>query len=77
LKVARALAQFGNGDALGYAHDCIAHLLHRAANGTPRFVRAGTLLIELLTDATNRGQRALDVTHNRSERDLFRRLARR
>ena len=74
LKFVPAFTEFGNGNALSDAHDGLAHLFHHAADDAARLVGAGALFIELLADATDRGQRALDVAHDRGECDFLRPL---
>ena len=75
LQLFRAFAEIGDGHLLGDTYDGVADFLHHTANRAAGFVGTGAFLVKVFTHATDRRERAFDVTDDFSKRDLVRRAS--
>lgn len=64
VEAASALGKFGEGDTFHDPNDSIARLFHHRTDGAAGFIRAGTFFVEVVADATDRGERAFDVAND-------------
>src|SRR5262249_9764653 len=71
LKAAPAFDEVGEGEALDNFDDSFADFFHDTADGAAGFVRARAFFVEPFADATDRRQRAFDVTDDDGEGDFL------
>ena len=71
LKLANAIAELSECDAIEDFDDGIAHFLHDTANAAELFIRAGAAFVKFFADATDGCKRAFDEANDTRERDFI------